>query len=69
MDLIDRASNQPLCPLCNTGMPLVHTQLRVDADLHRFECQPCGVLFAELVQAQLAHLRIVPSPDNLNEAV
>jgi hypothetical protein len=53
MDIIDRDSDQPLCPLCSVSMPLVHSRLRQGADLHRFECVPCGVAFTESTQAHL----------------
>ena len=69
MDLIDRDSNNPLCPLCNFGMPLVHTRLRVGGDLHRFECGPCGVAFTELAQAQFMQGRAVPAPDDVNKRI
>lgn len=69
MDLIDRDSNRPLCPLCNSAMPLVHTRLRAGADLHRFECRPCGVEFTELAQPQFAQARSIPTRDDLNKAI
>ena len=68
MDLIERDSNHPLCPLCNAGMPLVHTRLSAGADLHRFECRPCGVEFTELAQVPFAQSRSTLIRDDLNEA-
>jgi transposase-like protein len=69
MDIVDRNADQPLCPLCGVAMPLVHTRLREGADLHRFECTPCGVTFTEVAQAQRPRVCPAPRSDVLSQLI
>jgi hypothetical protein len=52
MDIVERLSNRPLCPICGKPMSLLAAAPRADATFSRFTCTPCEVSFAEVPRAQ-----------------
>jgi hypothetical protein len=59
MDIVDRLSNRPLCPICGNAMSLLAAAPRTGADLSRFTCAPCDVSFAEVARAQVVRAQAV----------
>ncbi len=47
----NQSSDLPLCPSCAQPMALARTCPRVDGlpEMHTYQCQPCNVVFAEVV--------------------
>jgi hypothetical protein len=59
MDIVDRLSNRPLCPICGNPMSLLAAVPRTGATFSRFTCAPCDVSFAEVARAQAVRVLTV----------